>query len=241
MPDWRSADDYAFCATLTRDQWAWEFLRRNPHYQSDYQRFIAIWRSLEADYGAPPRRDFQRWKQDPRAYGPLPGETSGEPDTATGDLCIGENDRVFIECWMGAKWGFHKFPLDPAQVTPPGPDELSWRPPPATAVRAVDDVYRLDIPFDLSLPLPPQLEAAKFRLASRVSGLRHAGIKAPLSVANQRAGWTLLLRVLDAHRAGARPGILQDAGLCEDDTQCNQRLSEALAMVQERYLNILWL
>jgi len=232
-------DDYAYCATLTRDQWAWEFLRRNPRYQSDYQRFIAIWRALEADYGAPPRRDFQRWKQDPRAYGPLNDAESGALDATTGDLCIGENDRVFIECWMGAKWGFHKFPLDPAQATPPGPDQLSWRPPPAAAARAVDDVYRLDIPFDLSLPLPPQLEAAKFRLASRVSGLRRAGHAAPLSVANQRAGWTLLLRVLDAHSTGASPAIMQDASLCEDDTQCNQRLSEALAMMQERYLNIL--
>ena len=49
-----AAGPYAPCAGLTRDQWAWEFLRRNPDYQRDYRAFIAIWRALEADYGAPP-------------------------------------------------------------------------------------------------------------------------------------------------------------------------------------------
>ncbi len=160
------ADDaYAYCATLTRDQWAWEFLRRNPQYQADYTQFIAIWRALEADYGAPPNRDFTRWKQDPRAYGPLDAATTETLNPISGDLCIGEDDRVFIECWMGAKWGFHKFPLDPERVVP-GPDELSWRPPPQSDVE-VGEPYRLDIRFDLSLPLPPQLDAAKFRLVCR--------------------------------------------------------------------------
>ena len=124
-----TTDAYAHCNTLPRDQWAWEFLRRNPDYRADYQRFIAIWRTLEAEYGAPPKRDFQRWKQDPRAYGPLPGDA--ELAAPSGELCV-VDDRVLLECWMGAKWGFYKFPLDPERIAP-GPDELSWRPPPATA------------------------------------------------------------------------------------------------------------
>jgi len=66
------SDPYAYCATLTRDQWAWEFLRRNPEYRSDYQQFIAIWRALEADYGEPPNRDFQRWKRVRALMAPCP-------------------------------------------------------------------------------------------------------------------------------------------------------------------------
>ena len=193
---------YSYCAALTRDQWAWEFLRRNPQYQADYRQFITLWRALEADYGAPPNRDFARWKQDPRAYGPLDEAADVEPSTTTGDLCIGENDRVFIECWMGAKWGFHKFPLDPTRAAPPDPAELSWRPPPDPEPRPTDDIYRLVIPFDVSLPLPPQLEAAKFRLVSRASELRRNGLAAPMSVANQRQHWTQLIQLLDAEAAG---------------------------------------
>jgi len=168
-----TADAYAHCATLPRDQWAWEFLRRNPDYRADYQRFIAIWRTLEAEYGAPPKRDFQRWKQDPRAYGPLPGDA--ELAAPSGELCV-VDDRVLLECWMGAKWGFYKFPLDPERSAPP-PDELSWRPPPQPALPP-DTIYQLDISFDLSLPLPPQLEAARFRLVSRAAELRRSGLAA---------------------------------------------------------------
>lgn len=187
-------DAYAYCAVLTRDQWAWEFLRRNPDYRADYRRFITLWHALEADYGAPPNRDFPRWKQDPRAYGPLPG--SVDLAAPTGELCVVEDERVLLECWMGAKWGFYKFPLDPERGTPPGADELSWRPPLQPAPH-VDEVCRLDISFDLSLPLPPQLEAAKFRLVGRAAELRRQGILAPKTVANQCARWIRMLRVLD--------------------------------------------
>jgi hypothetical protein len=214
--------DYAQCASLTRDQWAWEFLRRNPGYQADYRQFIALWQALEADYGTPPRRDFQRWKQDPRAYGPLPG--ADQLDSPSGEMCLGENDQLLIECWMGAKWGFYKFPLDPERTAPPNPDELTWRPPPSPGTPP-DVPYRLDVSFDLSLPLPPQLEAAKFRLASRVAELRRKGLAAPKMVANQRERWTRMLRLLDGVEI-----------LNEDDAAL---LHEAQTMANGGYLGIL--
>jgi hypothetical protein len=204
-----AADAYAHCAALTRDQWAWEFLRRNPDYRRDYLAFITIWRALEADYGAPPNRDFSKWKQDPRAYGPLPGDA--ELAAPGGELCTIDDDRVLLECWMGAKWGFHKFPLDPARIAP-GLDELSWRPPPQLDT-PVDAPYRLDLTFDLSLPLSQQLEAAKFRLVSRAAELRRQGLTAPKTVANQRVRWTAMLRLLDGAAApdAKTEGLLLEA------------------------------
>ena len=218
------ADD-AHCASLTCDQWAWEFLRRNPDYQADYRQFISLWQALEADYGAPPNRDFARWKLDPRAYGPLPGDDA--LGHSSGELCLGENDQILIECWMGAKWGFYKFPLDPARTTPPEPDELAWRLP-SLSDAPPDTAYRLDISFDLSLPLPPQLDAAKFRLVSRAAELRRKGLAAPMSVANQRERWTHMLRLLDAEAAGVSVDEEDAALLCE-----------AQVMVQGDYLGIL--
>ena len=216
-------DAYAYCAALTRDQWAWEFLRRNPDYRADYRRFITLWRALEADYGTPPQRDFTRWKQDPRAYGPLPGEA--DLTAPSGELCVGDDDRVLLECWMGAKWGFYKFPLDPERGTPPSPDELSWRPPPPAP--PIDEAYRLDISFDLSLPLPPQLEAAKFRLVGRAAELRRQGLAAPMTVATQRTRWATMLRLLD--------------GAAAPDAKTEGLLFEALALVAGGYREILWL
>ena len=214
-------DPYAYCATLSRDQWAWEFLRRSPDYRRDYQAFITIWRALEAEYGTPPNRDFARWKQDPRAYGPLPGEA--ELASSTGELCIAEDDRVLLECWMGAKWGFYKFPLDPKRAAP-SPDELSWRPPPQSD-SAVEAPYPLDIRFDLSLPLLAQLEAAKFRLVSRAAELRRQGHAAPKTIANQRARWTTMLRLLDSDEA--------------PDSESTKLLDEARALVEGGYCEIL--
>jgi hypothetical protein len=200
-------DPYAYCSGLTRDQWAWEFLRRNADYRRDYEAFIAIWRALETDYGAPPNRDFSRWKLDPRAYGPLPGDA--ELAAPEGELCKVDDKRVLLECWMGAKWGFYKFPLDPARIAP-GPDELSWRPPPQSQ-GPVEAAYRLDLTFDLSLPLPPQLEAAKFQLVGRAAELRRQGLAAPRTVANQRERWITMLRLLDGDAApDARTAILLD-------------------------------
>lgn len=218
------SDPYAYCATLTRDQWAWEFLRRNPAYRADYRQFITIWHALEADYGAPPNRDFQRWKRDPRAYGPLPGSSDSDLSDAASELCIGEDDRVLLECWMGAKWGFHKFPLDPDHAHPPTPDELSWRALAVQTASAIEAPFRLDIAFDLSLPLPPQLDAARFRLMSRVTELRRAGHAAPRSVAIQCAYWTKLLQVLDGQASHAQHADLR---------------AQAQVMVETGYLEVL--
>lgn len=216
---------YAYCTTLTRDQWAWEFLRRNPAYRADYRQFIAIWHALEADYGVPPNRDFQRWKLDPRAYGPLPGASDSDHPEAANELCLGEDERVLLECWMGAKWGFHKFPLDPDRPHPPTQDELSWRALPSQAATDIEPRYWLDVAFDLSLPLPPQLDAARFRLVSRVAELRRTGHVAPRSVSSEREHWTRLLQALDGQSADTTP----QAGLSV----------EAQAMVETGYREIM--
>ncbi|HEY9149365.1 MAG TPA: hypothetical protein VIQ75_01075, partial [Gammaproteobacteria bacterium] len=79
--------------------------------------------------------------------------------------------------------------------------------------------------FDLSLPLPPQLEAARFRLVSRAAELRRQGLTAPMTVANQRARWTCMLRMLDDDETRGE----------KDDAL----LREAQAMMHSGYLDIL--
>jgi len=118
--NWQRSEDYAFAEAASAARWAWEFLRRNPGYRRDHARFMEAWRALEADYGRPPNRDFLRWKQDPRAW-----VHAGE---ASGGECRVDEDKVLIECALGAKYGFYKFPPDPADD---GPD-IEWRPLPET-------------------------------------------------------------------------------------------------------------
>lgn len=181
-------------------QWAWEFLRRNPEYQADYREFISVWKALEADYGAPPHRDFQRWKDDPRASRP-----AWDPGCTTGAACTTDDeDRQLVECWMGAKWGFYQFPQDPARPAWELESPINWRPAPgyrfdglandATAMH----MNQVRLNFDLSLPLPHQLEAAKQWLIGKQAALRRQGIAAPRTLDNQREHWAQLITVLDA-------------------------------------------
>ncbi len=79
--------------------------------------------------------------------------------------------------------------------------------------------------FDLSLPLPPQLEAAKFRLVSRAAELRRQGLAAPKTVANQHERWMRMLRLLDG-------------GEVLDEEEASL-LREAQALTHGGYLDIL--
>ena len=108
--NWKNPQDYLYTATLNKEQWAWEFLRRNPDYQAEWAAFHRTWTALEADYGRPGNRDFCAWKEDPRAW--VAAAECEESD------CRVDQDKVLIECALGARWGFHKFPPDPAVDTP---------------------------------------------------------------------------------------------------------------------------
>jgi hypothetical protein len=185
-------------------QWAWEFLRRNPAYQADYREFIALWQALEADYGAPPNRDYPRWKNDPRASRP-----AWDPSLSSGAACAADDeDKQLIECWMGAKWGFRKFPLDPAINLP---EELTWREFPIdvevidahTGAEPPRTPEKLTLRFDLSLPLPAQLEAAKRQLIAARQLRAKTGSLPPRNLREGVSIWRLWLRLLDALDAGA--------------------------------------
>ncbi|MBU2478761.1 MAG: hypothetical protein KKA36_06690 [Gammaproteobacteria bacterium] len=204
MLDWRQAPNYSYTNTLNAAQWAWEFLRRNAEYQSDYRQFMQTWLALEADYGAPPERDFQAWKADPRAYLKVAGDCAA-------DDCSVDQDKVLIECALGAKWGFYQFPRDPALSalefeSPPAWREIQQE---ARLISAADldylggDPHRVALGFDLDMPLKEQLERARLYLGRAYAGARRDKSFRPRSVAQYRAQWCLYLRILDAEAVGA--------------------------------------
>lgn len=236
--DWRQPHDYRFCDDLDLSGWAWQFLRRNPEYQADHAWFIATWRALEADYGAPPRRDFFRWKQDPRAW-----RAEAELAGCSGDLCPGENDQVLIECWMGAKWGLRQFPPDPAVCQPEG---LAWREQPVvleplgTAEFHVlqQSPGRIALGFDLALPLGPQLEAARVRLLAARHALAKAGRLPATSLQAGAPVWRAWLRLLDGLGQGA---ALDEIARVLDLADADGAREQARDMVAGGYRRILML
>ena len=241
MQDWRSAADDAFCDSLTKEEWAWQFLRRNPEYRADYAWFITTWQALEAEYGVPPERDYFRWRRDPRAW-----RSETELTGCDSDTCPGIDDKVLIECWMGAKWGFRKFPLDPDRVRPEPGAELAWREQPLGTVEVTEANReflqrapgKIALGFDLSLPLAPQLAAAKIKLVVQQRSLERAGALPPRTTQAGRSLWTRYLRLLDGEACGVgRPELAQALGYQDIEAD----LVEAHRMCAGGYRRILLL
>ena len=227
-PDWKDPLAYAFCERLTSAQWAWEFLRRNPDYQREWREFHDIWAALEAAYGKPPNRDFCAWKNDPRAWVPASECVDGD--------CRIDQDKVLIECALGARWGFHKFPPDPRDDDPVGEGRLSWRPlseeplPELTGGPVFLEPEQMALVFDLSLPLRVQLDQARRQLQLEAGRRRREQGLRPRRVRLLREHWVMLLRVLDADSRGA----LSEAREMFGETA----VSEARAMVNRGYLSL---
>lgn len=230
--NWRDPEAYDFCDELTSAQWAWEFLRRNPEYQRQWQEFWRTWQALEAAYGRPPDRDFCAWKNDPRAWVPA-SECEG------GDCRI-DQDKVLIECALGARWGFHKFPPDPQDDDPVGEGRLTWRdlgekPLPVIDTESAvpeDRPETMALLFDLSLPLKPQLEQARRQLQMEAGLRRRQGRLVPKRVSTLKEHWKLLLRLLDAEAAGE----LQE--MAENVKETRTLWDEARGMMEGGYLEL---
>lgn len=233
--NWRKPEEYDFCETLTSAQWAWEFLRRNPEYGRQWRAFHATWRELEAAYGKPPHRDFCAWKNDPRAW--VPAETCPDGE------CRIDGDKVLIECALGARWGFYKFPPDPQDDDPVGEGRLVWRPRETAPLKqlepgegAPDDPARVALVFDLSLPLRDQLDRARLQLQKALALRRRQGQVAPQRVSSLRGRWRRLLQVLDAEAVGELDALRECWG---SDTEA--LVEEAHRMANGGYLDVLGL
>lgn len=50
LADWREQTSYAYTRDLTRDAWAWEFLRRNPAYRATWDHIRRATRRLTDDH-----------------------------------------------------------------------------------------------------------------------------------------------------------------------------------------------
>ena len=233
VPDWQNATLYYFSESLGTDEWAWQFLRRNPDYRADWHWFKTIWADLEADYGCPPKRDFQQWKRDPRAYRKAVNEQ-------------GETESLLIECWMGQKWGFYKFPLDPEIAHPQIGTDLLWRPhhPLAQLVDETDhewlgqDHAKVAYGFDLSLPLAAQFEQARrFLLMLQKQRSRQGSVM--VEIPQQRChDWIRYLRYLDAESENAPAEEIAKVLSLEDISAVKQQAHEMTRMGYRRILQV---
>ena len=239
MLNWHNPQAYRFTERLNAEQWAWEYLRRNPCYRHEWREFYTTWQALEATYGKPAQRDIAAWKRDPRAWVPAAECTASD--------CRVDGEKVLIECALGARWGFYKFPPDPADDDPVGGGRLVWREfavEPALVERESESRVNPEsamLCFDLSLPLRDQLATAKRLLQIEQRNRVQAGsIKVP-RVSAHREKLCRMLRLLDALEAGADMEQIQSR-LYAELTECfSDDRRDAIQLRDHQYRRLLLL
>ena len=238
---WSDNKAYEYTRKLDASQWAWEFLRRNAEYKNDWKWFNEIWQMLEAEYGSPPNRDMALWKKDKRAWR-SEAELHGCDETG----CEKRGDDLLIECWMGSKWGFYKYPLDPAVDAMAAKDNLIWREV-ETSVQLVDKEDAADIEndlnmallFDLTLPLKGQLGEAKRFLVASQRTLKKSGRLDAYSIKGGHGRWIKGLQLLDGRAAGAGDAEIAQTLFNGDEFSMAELAMEAEGYVAGGYLQIL--
>lgn len=222
--DWRNAQDYEFTNQLTRDGWAWEFLRRNPEYVKEWDNALV---KYQIDHG--------KYRDDllPKITALLEnGEGSvnlipGYSKEVNADNLLDKERRFLLYyanqllkkevpsdiSYKGArsKWGFCLDHLinpetDNPKTDPDIPLFKSFR-----YIYSRNNINRLPdlkeeevvIVFDLSKRISPQLDYFKALLKEEQDDLKDSGKIKIRSGTNPLDTWTNHLRILDAKKENA--------------------------------------
>ena len=190
VPDWRDERPYIATHKLTANQWRWEFVRRRPSYREVWVRLF--WKvQKEAESNKPTLRRGPGWSMEEL-------ETIG-PWFWGGDeswFTVKDPSRQFCDWQLKNAVGYTESierQRPPERPRPPGYPADKWHYKGAVYLR-----------FDVSKPLPAQLEIAKSDLTKKQNYLY--GKQNELKPRRDR--WPLYLRALDAKDAGAGYGLI---------------------------------
>ncbi|MFV1985559.1 MAG: hypothetical protein ACC657_18565, partial [Thiohalomonadales bacterium] len=147
--------------------------------------------------------------------------------------------NLLIECWMGTKWGFYKFPINPDNNNPVLGNELSWRSNPNTVDlitnNALSDLTTINLDkkaaiiFDLQKGLKEQIQSAKQQLI--------IAQKNNSSSDENKRHWILSLRLLDAIITNVSDTEIQNT-LALSNQHYLKLKSQAKNLMREHYLEI---
>jgi hypothetical protein len=185
--DWKDNTQYPDPATTEIEQWIWQFLRRNPKYQADWQRERAV---------------YPKYKDESRLI-PTMFQQTIKPDTAIFTVHTRHGREHYLDHYglqylinptiATPETFFLKFDFLPGRVVSLGPygdfDET------------LPDHYVL-IVVDLDYPLDPQLKIAKLTFRQNELARELVFAKKPKGKQNRPDLWRRYLRVLDANQEG---------------------------------------
>ncbi len=214
LPDWKDPKAYPEPDDLSLGQWAWQFLRRNAEYQTDFGK----WHELLDGLDDPKRRlptidqDLSFFVCDPPASD---GETYATYRKRVGGRWLGDKALYFH---LGEKYGFR-------------PDGRLWRllPDPREDRRRVIfetsiidyipgspegrrkyvgrvKAFEVLVRFNLEWPIDVQLEMAQKTLKRARKYYKKNEAFEPIEKRNRLDKFQLYIRLLDAKVSGAKAG-----------------------------------
>lgn len=86
-PNWTSEKDYDFTENLSREGWAWEFLRRNEEYRASWERYLEQASECEKKFG-------KGWEKNQETWVYYPERKSGETPAQWG-LRVTAEEPIF--------------------------------------------------------------------------------------------------------------------------------------------------
>lgn len=190
VPRWKNPDEYPLPETTSLDRWAWEFLSRN----AEFNEVLARAREETKRLTASGEKLSIFWSQTPV------GKVLQEWGIAT----------PYLPEWqMDAPVSFKRFPRVAPVVGINGRDYQ------VTAL--ADD--RIMLVFDLSAPLPPQIERAKKMLEHSQRKLKG---KKKIELRNSVRLFPIYLRVLDATSVSASLEDMMEQFDSEGNGYCSE-------------------
>lgn len=259
-PDWRDESAYPSKADdLSLSGWAWEFLRRNPEYQKDYEHFASL-----PDYRANGAKTVKwhctqtMWWEDPELRYCKQPIIEDDDTIAHYFHRTGDNTPFYysLEDHLIEKWGLTSMEIyDPSYdggdaclyFTPELPRELHfYNPETHTELSQLhpvkpDGMFEITLRFDFRYSVEKQLDEAKKILMSYKEGLKENCLFPDLkneivstSKSIQIKKLPIYLRVYDGRQGGAAfPDIGKVIFRGTDENVDKQRAFNAFKKAQE--------
>jgi hypothetical protein len=220
ISNWTDSDAYPKWGKSSLRRFAWEFLRRNPEYQSDWDKYLSICRSVLPHYD--PRIELSQSDYDKLEYSPdhqhFEPPRLGQESEDEWRSRVKTGRITALPIWYARKWGLKNTIYDPHYPYDSSFPHPNFIHTPSTVhiltenwpgFREGGSIYTLHpktgIGFDMSLPIDLQIEAARKYLLGHQQYLIKNDVVKPFPNSVPRKEWVVYLRLLDADATGAKP------------------------------------
>ncbi len=214
LPDWKDPEAYPETDDLSLGQWAWQFLRRNPEYQTDFAKWCELRDGLDDPEGRLPMID-----QDLSFFVCDPPASDGET-YATYRKRVGGKEHGYktLDSHLGEKYGFRPDARLRGFLPDPREDrqhvwfetsvvhKFAGIPGERGEYVGGPEAFEVLVRFNLEWSIEVQLENARKTLKSLRAYYRKNDAFEPIEKRTRLNKFQFYIRLLDAEVSGAKAG-----------------------------------